>query len=1674
MLKENSLETLLISKSLNLSDAWEISNGILDWLEAQHAIKQAPQPFYTALFRYHISEKKLIYPGESIQVLKSDLPPAYIAPEETGRIAQSPDYRADFYRLGIIWFELFSGRTPFYHDDRYRVIWQHLAESPPPLKVPGLPEIAVQIIEKLLSKRPDQRYFSIAGLRHDWAFAFHQFNHPSDKQEIFTPGTFDFPDTFSIPSEFNVRDAELAQAEAFANKVKQSSEKGFLWIEGQPYSGKTTFIDQCARYFSGNGFLLFRCACLQADIVPYQPIKTAFDHFAQGLLFSDSNNVFNIKVRLEDGLGENISVLTSFAPAWQEILGEQPSAGALDGLETQNRLSFVLAKTLAVIATAEHPIVFMLDDIHLIAQQTLRLLNAIFAEPDLKEILLVATANETKLDSKSAEVKKVMLNAGIFPIIENIQLGAIQADAIEKMLISARIDPAVAFEFAQLLQRKSGGISLFIKHLLDQVVQNTFIKPGLQKQWWQVDLKGFSTLSITENLQGFQQDKLRQLDTNTLEWLQVAACIGMDFDLQTVMVADEHVPDEAGSEIATHLQRLEIIVPNLFDNNFRFSNPALHTAVKDTIEPLKQVTIFEKIVASKIKDDTFLQSDNGLFKLLGYILQLSNDAIGNYHHLLKKGADSAKQIGAFDEAARYYQAILYSGKADNENEQFELNTQRLEMLIGDLQFDAYYRNVNELKHNFTIDEIRQCKLDLIECRALLIQQKMPEVVNFAQQSLQRMGISISLEPSLPRIIFSMIKSQRGMKGRSVAELEKLPLTNDPRTKYILQLLQDTSSAFFLAAPKALPEVLALQISMALKKGISETMGVVFAAYGFNLSAFGGQFAKAEEMMTLARNLDQRFGNVKGAIVVRFLHAALTRHWHFSLKENATLLRENYRLGRETGLLQMAFFSLATGDLFELYSGTPLSQMVAQMENDSKACADKQQHTMVEFLSMGLQFCADLRGKQKPKAFMEGDIFSALSGRKIFLDTNLQTNLAILNGLESNLYLIWRMNEGAALRLAGMMKLLSAVGLSSVSLLFGIIKTTVSAYKCGDGPNAVMRAARKKIAFWANQAPVNFKGWYHLLESVISRRKGNISYALFHIEQCIVWANRHEVIYLEALALEEKADIQMEWDKGEKLPMALVEAHRCYHRWGAIAKCAHLEAIHPKIRYLSLQSNASASEVDLTSLLRASNSIASEIRWEYLLEKLTTILVENAGAQTAIIITPHIGGLKEVARKTGQLPVSFEQVPVMPDTHPVSIFKSAKRLQKPELVNDPANDPRWAMDPYIVANKPLSVLCIPVVKNQDLSGIIYLENNLTAGAFTQDGLELLKLLSGQIAISIENAQLYVDLENRVSERTKQLNEKNIEVENQKNKLVETLNELQSTQKHLIQSEKMASLGELTAGIAHEIQNPLNFVTNFSDVSKELLIEMKEELEQENIGDALELADMVIANLEKVNFHGNRADAIVKGMLQHSRMSSGIKEPTDINELCDEYLRLAYHGLKAKNTSFHVSMQTDFDESIGMIELIPQDIGRVILNLISNAFYACEERRAQSEAEVNGISKDERAKFTYTNYIPEVKISTKQVFPPAEEMKVSLKPVFPPAGGLRGAGAWLEIRVMDNGSGIPDTVKDKIFQPFFTTKPTGEGTGLGLSLSYDIVKAHGGELKVETKEGEGSVFSIVLPV
>ena len=273
----------------------------------------------------------------------------------------------------------------------------------------------------------------------------------------------------------------------------------------------------------------------------------------------------------------------------------------------------------------------------------------------------------------------------------------------------------------------------------------------------------------------------------------------------------------------------------------------------------------------------------------------------------------------------------------------------------------------------------------------------------------------------------------------------------------------------------------------------------------------------------------------------------------------------------------------------------------------------------------------------------------------------------------------------------------------------------------------------------------------------------------------------------------------------------------------------------------------------------------------------------------------------------------------------------------------------------------------------------------------------------------------------------------QIEAQKISVEKTLNELKSTQSQLIYAEKMASLGELTAGVAHEIQNPLNFVNNFSEVNSDLIKDLKEEVSKKNYDEAMLLITDLEENEQRITHHGKRADIIVKGMLLHSRKNTGQKEFTDLNALCDEYLRLSYHGLKAKDNTFNTIIKTDFDKSIGKINIIPQDIGRVLLNLFNNAFYAINERKKAADK----------------SYQPHISIKTKKI------------------------NSKAEIIITDNGGGIPQSIIDKIFQPFFTTKPAGEGTGLGLSLSFDMIRAHGGEIRVETKDGEGTSFIIQLP-
>jgi signal transduction histidine kinase len=426
------------------------------------------------------------------------------------------------------------------------------------------------------------------------------------------------------------------------------------------------------------------------------------------------------------------------------------------------------------------------------------------------------------------------------------------------------------------------------------------------------------------------------------------------------------------------------------------------------------------------------------------------------------------------------------------------------------------------------------------------------------------------------------------------------------------------------------------------------------------------------------------------------------------------------------------------------------------------------------------------------------------------------------------------------------------------------------------------------------------------------------------------------------------------------------------------------------------------------------------------------LIESAGAQRGLLI---LKGDREViveAAAGDHLAITEAPIEVRRDVS-LAIVRYVERTRESVVLGHAAGAGQFRADPYVAQRRPKSILCLPVIAQQKLVGVLYLENNLVADAFTPERCEVLELLAAQAAISLENARLYDTLESRVRERTQELSTSHDE-------LARTLTRLKVTQKQLIMQEKLASLGALTSGIAHEIKNPLNFINNFAELSVGLVDDLRGEVKSQEgriAPDCAVAIEEIVADLQqnaaKIQQHGKRADDIVRAMLEHARSGVGERRDVDVNALLAEYANLAYQGFRSQDSAFNVTIETSYDPAVGLLTLVPQEIGRVFLNLINNACYAARAKRQRL---------GER-------FSPTLRLSTRRV------------------------GELVEIRVRDNGDGVPAAVREQIYNPFFTTKPAGEGTGLGLSISHEIVQSNGGTLTVDTAPGSHAEFIITLP-
>ncbi len=993
--------------------------------------------------------------------------------------------------------------------------------------------------------------------------------------------------------------------------------------------------------------------------------------------------------------------------------------------------------------------------------------------------------------------------------------------------------------------------------------------------------------------------------------------------------------------------------------------------------------------------------------------------------------------------------------------------------------------------NLALDKARSVmdKADLY--KTLIVQYatsaRYQEAIRAGIKCLAMLGIELPESDLQTAIKGEIAEVKKNLGERKIASLIDLPEMKIPEKIAALKILGSIDSTAYLLDTELFALVAAKRVNLCLKHGNLPESAKGYADYGIIISSILGDYTSAYDFGLLAMRLTEKFNNLAQKCKVSLIFGYWLNNWVNPIKNADLICLEGYKAGLQSGELLYAGYNLIFVLLNKFSQGVNLEKILEEVTHSLLFSKNRKNQLSIELI-LGFHLnIFNLSGKSQGKFDFRNDQISELQYLNSSDPQLSPAALCYYHIFKSQVLYLYGEPAIALDCILKAQKLLASI--RGQYLVFEhnfYFSLTLAALYPVDSEAEQkqyweeLEANQKQMKTWADNCPENFLHKYLLVAAEMHRISGDDIKAIDMYDQAIESARENEFIQNEALGNELAAKFWLNKSKEKIAKVYIKEAHYGYQLWGAKRKVEDLEEKYPQFlskvaqtqrsaggsslalveqAKVGLQSTISTNSsttgthsgiLDLMTVIKASQALAGEIVLGKLLEKLMKIVIENAGAQKGFLILDKEGSWvieAEGVVDSGDVTI-LQSIPVnsvdaerqMPLLS-AAIINYVAHTHENVVLNDATREGQFTRDPYIVTSQPKSILCSPLLHQSKLSGIVYLENNLITGAFTPDRVEVLGILSSQAAISIKNSCLYEQLEDysrtleqKVGARTQELKEKNEQLET-------TLQKLKATQDKIIAQEKLASLGGLTAGIAHEIKNPLNFVNNFAELSVELTQELlgeienqKDRLDSETRESIEEILNALSQNTQKINEHGKKADNIVRRMLMHARGQTGKRQLTDINTLLAESLNLAYHGMRAKDSSFNITIETNYDNDLDQLNVVPQDISRVFLNVISNACYAAHQKKREIG---EGFS-------------PTLLIGTKDL------------------------GERVEIRIRDNGKGIPRQELDKIFNPFFTTKPTGQGTGLGLSISYDIIaQGHQGEIRVKTELENYAEFIIILP-
>ena len=1690
------LRKLIFEKKINLKQALEIAIQLADILQYIHQKGVIHKDINSSnlmitsdgalkLLDFGISSNLYLETNEILNVDQIEGTLVYISPEQTGRTEYSVTQSCDFYSFGVLMYELLAGKPPFDSIDPLEVIHFHLSRNPVPLSliIPDLPKGLDQVIAKLMEKNPDDRYHSAAGLKSDLVAIMKHF---LSKEPLinFKAGLNDITEQYKQSQKLYGREEERNELLGYYKNLNQLKSMLVL-VAGYSGVGKSALIRHIKFPIiqSKGTFISGKFDQFKKDI-PYYAFIEAIQEFIKNLLSESDDKISAWRDRIVYILGENAGLITEVIPQLEKIIEKQPAVLKLQPAEQEARFHMVLLDFIYVFSTSESPLVIFLDDLQWADLSSLNLVKRILENPRLENILILGAYRDNEVEKGHPLLITLKQIYESNCLVKVIQLNPLSQETTGQIIIdSFGMEKARAKVLGKHVFAKTKGNPFFIHSFLKSLYDKKLVKKDPVESWiW--DQKEIDELGYTDNVIDLMTEGLVNLPQHTQEVLKYAAVLGNTFNLADLADITEESQLQVYNDLKPALNGSYL---NSIDKRYRTLALSSLNTDYDIEQQLSGETAQFTFSHDKVQQAAYSLIDSGELPLthlrIGRLLLLNRDESQlqeGIFELLNHFIISSHLIENKVEKIRITELCLIAGRRAKDSTSYSLGVHFLAVakdLLGENSWISSY----ELTFN-VLFELGEC--EYLNDNPIVAEQYFKEVLGYSKTNFEKLRVyyvhsslylkigntSESLRLGLEAAKLYNIRFPENRRAIQVATLltmakylclfyakyrnpEPLYHLKDCKDEEIIALnkfLIDLATSAYQQDQNLMMLVIFKIVKLYLKEGFTDASGWGFSGFSVVVLSALKMQKKGFNLWNITMKLHQRTHSPLIRWRLSYTVLSFYNHWKIPIRDGYDNMLETIKACVLNGDHIFTGYSVALYLRSRFVAGENLKVIIDSSEEHLSLIRNGKGG--LDFFQCFYQLAKSLNGQTTGNCWDDSTFNSAETLERLNLEGN-NTKLAFFHSAKCyHCYFLGDYSE--ALAESQRVLAYSANFLGDILEVFHAFFTSLSISSHFEAMNPGEKKKSLKVfqkhfqdmKHWTKGCSENYSQHYYLLQAELFAINDKVEKALQFYEQAIKMASKNGIIYVEAIANERAALLCSKKQLIKQSQIYLNDAWEAYNIWGAEAKCNQLENSYPALA--RAKSNSRGSEqsgfsantsvssktaLDLASVLKASQSIASQVKYADLLKNLMHITIENAGAERGCLLLSKGDQLCiEAVGITGS--DDIEILPSVPlnkmNIVPNSILNYCWRSEETVIVNDALNEERFRSDPYIQNNGILSVMCLPITAKGRINGLLYLENSLLKGVFNKTRIELLQMLSGQIGIAIENSILYENLEEKVSERTQEIGK--------------AYTELKAAQAQLIQSEKMASLGELTAGIAHEIQNPLNFVNNFSEINSELIDELKQEIEKGNLDGVKAIANDIGENEQKINLHGKRADAIVKGMLQHSRTNSGAKEPTNINALADEYLRLSYHGLRAKDKSFNATMNTDFDETIGKINLIPQDIGRVILNLINNAFYAVNEKKNQLSKDLSGL---ENPKGLHP-YEPTVWVGTRRT-----KNKV-------------------ELFVKDNGNGIPQNALDKIFQPFFTTKPTGQGTGLGLSMSYDIVKAHGGELKVKNKEGEGAEFKIEL--